>query len=635
MTFLKIFFLTFISVSAFSQSTEKLKELNTQFPDSTEIVFNIGKSYLFSQSDSAEKYFNKALVASDRNSNLLLKANIFKSFGILNMVKSQYDSAIFYYDLSAIVYEKINHKEGYADVLTNKGFAFSKLARYTEALEYTHKGLDIYDSLHLLEKTSNTYTNLGIIFQLNNDFEKALSNYQKAIDTAPDYKKNVKRSLVNIATIYNKQHKYDSALSIYTMAQVAMEKENDIYGLSIIHNNIGDVYFSLKQYPKAADQFRKAIDYKKQINNKQGQAIASKNLAEVLLKMGNIKEANTWVIKSLELSKEVNSKKQILDALLLSAKINQEAGSHSTANKFYSDYILLKDSLDNAEQIKAIEEIQEKYQSEHQQKEIAELEIKNKQSQLEMEKGNNQRNILLFVIVLTLVFAVFLTYSILNNKKSQRILAQKNELIQLALGDKETLLKEIHHRVKNNLQIISSLLSLQTRYISDEKAIQAVNEGKNRVKSMALIHQKLYQKDNLTGIEMDDYIQHLVESLFVSYGISSNKIKFTTDIAPIRLDVDTAIPLGLILNELVSNALKHAFKNDGGELLIELKEKNKKLHFKIKDNGKGVSEKDKDKKEGFGLRLINSLARKLKATVSLDSAHGTCYYIEIEKYKIV
>ncbi len=632
---LHLFLLFFISFPSIGQPNKELIESYKQNPDSATVLFKVGKSYLFSQADSATKYFNQALISSEREHNFLVKANILKSIGILNMVKSNYDSAIYYYNLSGNVYQQINHKEGYADVLTNKGFAYSKLARYTEALEYTHKGLDIYDSLHLLKKASNTYTNLGIIFQLNNDFEKALSNYQKAIDTAPDYKKNVKRSLVNIATIYNKQHKYDSALSIYSMAQLAMEKENDIYGLSIIHNNIGDVYFSLKQYPKAADQFRKAIDYKKQINNKQGQAIASKNLAEVLLKMGNIKEANTWVIKSLELSKEVNSKKQILDALLLSAKINQEAGSHSTANKFYSDYILLKDSLDNAEQIKAIEEIQEKYQSEHQLKEIAQLEIQNKQSQLEMEKGNNQRNILLFVIVLILVFAVFLTYSILNNKKSQRILAQKNELIQLALGDKETLLKEIHHRVKNNLQIISSLLSLQTRYISDEKAIQAVNEGKNRVKSMALIHQKLYQKDNLTGIEMDDYIQNLVESLFVSYGISDGKIKFTTDIAPIRLDVDTAIPLGLILNELVSNALKHAFNDDGGELLIELKEQNKKLHFKIKDNGKGISDKDKDKKEGFGLRLIDSLARKLKATVSLDSSQGTCYYIEVEKYKIV
>ncbi len=628
---LHLFLLFFISLPSIGQPNKELIESNKQYPDSATVLFKIGKSYLFSQADSASKYFKKALISSEREQDFLVKANILKSIGILNMVKSNYDSAIYYYNLSGNVYQQINHKEGYADVLTNKGFAYSKLARYTEALKYTHKGLDIYDSLHLLKKTSNTYTNLGIIFQLNNDFEKALFNYQKAIDTAPDYKKNVKRSLVNIATIYNKQHKYDSALSIYTMAQVAMEKENDIYGLSIIHNNIGDVYYSLQQYPKAADQFRKAIAYKEQINNKQGQAIAYKNLAEVLMKMGNTKEANTWVIKSLELSKEVNSKKQILDALLLSAQINKEVGSHDTANKFYSDYIFLKDSLDNAEQIKAIEEIQEKYQSEHQQKEIAQLETQNKQSQLEMEKGNNQRNILLFVIVLILVFAIFLTYSILNNKKSQRILAQKNELIQLALGDKETLLKEIHHRVKNNLQIISSLLSLQTRYISDKKAIQAVNEGKNRVKSMALIH----QKDNLTGIEMDDYIQNLVESLFASYGISDGKIKFTTDIAPIRLDVDTAIPLGLILNELVSNALKHAFNNDGGELLIELKEKNKKLHFKIKDNGKGISEKDKDKKEGFGLRLIDSLARKLKATVSLDSTHGTCYNVEVEKYKIV
>ncbi len=183
------------------------------------------------------------------------------------------------------------------------------------------------------------------------------------------------------------------------------------------------------------------------------------------------------------------------------------------------------------------------------------------------------------------------------------------------------------------MQTISSLLSLQSRYISDKNAVEAINESKNRVKSMALIHQKLYQKDNLTGIEMEDYVQNLVESLFVSYGINFNQVNFSCDINKVRLDVDTAIPIGLILNELVTNALKYAFEGNKGELFIQLLQESNMLKLTVRDNGKGFIESN-NRQEGYGMRLIESLSRKLKATVSLDSSSGTTYIITIEKFTL-
>jgi len=212
--------------------------------------------------------------------------------------------------------------------------------------------------------------------------------------------------------------------------------------------------------------------------------------------------------------------------------------------------------------------------------------------------------------------------------------SKANAIISVSLDEKETLLKEIHHRVKNNLQIISSLLNLQSRYISDKTAKQAVNEGKSRVKAMALIHQKLYQKDNITGIEMEDYIRNLVESLFASYGINHKQITFVSDINNIRLDVDSAIPLGLILNELVTNVLKYAFEGSKGELFIQLIKEKNNLKLTVKDNGKGFTKSDKVE-EGYGIRLINSLSRKLKATILVDSSAGTTYILTIEKFKLV
>ena len=137
--------------------------------------------------------------------------------------------------------------------------------------------------------------------------------------------------------------------------------------------------------------------------------------------------------------------------------------------------------------------------------------------------------------------------------------------------EREVLLKEIHHRVKNNLQIISSLLNLQARFIKDKSAVDAVQEGRNRVKSMALIHQKLYQQDNIQGINMPEYIENLSRALLTSYKIKGDRITVDRKVDAIYLDIDTAIPLGLIINELLTNSLKYAFpENEKGELKISL-----------------------------------------------------------------
>jgi two-component sensor histidine kinase len=197
-------------------------------------------------------------------------------------------------------------------------------------------------------------------------------------------------------------------------------------------------------------------------------------------------------------------------------------------------------------------------------------------------------------------------------------------------------LKEIHHRVKNNLQVISSLLNLQSKNISDEKALQALNEGKNRVRSMALIHQNLYRDDNLMGVDVQQYIEKLIESLFTSYNIQINKIALQTNIDKIELDVDTVIPLGLILNELISNALKYAFENtEKGILQIDLQLVDKKLLLRVKDNGKGLDKEKLVTSQSMGYKLIQSFLQKLQATMNIEVDNGTCIELFITKYKLV
>ncbi|MEG4406225.1 PAS domain S-box protein [Microcoleus sp. MON2_D5] len=200
--------------------------------------------------------------------------------------------------------------------------------------------------------------------------------------------------------------------------------------------------------------------------------------------------------------------------------------------------------------------------------------------------------------------------------------------IQAALREKEVLLKEIHHRVKNNMQIISSLLQLQAQYIEDEATLTLFEESQTRIHSMALIHEQLYQSENLDQIALSPYVENLVANLYQSFGCGNTPIQFNLKVDPIYLNIETAIPCGLIINELVSNSLKYAFVLSlEGEIAIKFHEINDhQFHLTIQDNGRGFpADLDIENSETLGLRLVKMLAYQLEGTLAIDSQCGICY----------
>jgi Signal transduction histidine kinase len=216
----------------------------------------------------------------------------------------------------------------------------------------------------------------------------------------------------------------------------------------------------------------------------------------------------------------------------------------------------------------------------------------------------------------------------LYNKKAE-------EKIEESLKEKEMLLKEIHHRVKNNLSVISSLLNLQSGYIKDKEDLELFRESQTRAKSMALIHERLYQSEDLKRIDFSDYIKTLASDLFRTYAVDPTRINLKMDLEIILLDINTSIPLGLILNELVSNAMKYAFPDDEkGEINIKLKSKDDQYTLTVSDSGVGLpDELDFDKIDSLGLQLVNSLTNQIDGTVELDMTHGTKFTITFqEKY---
>jgi two-component sensor histidine kinase len=215
-------------------------------------------------------------------------------------------------------------------------------------------------------------------------------------------------------------------------------------------------------------------------------------------------------------------------------------------------------------------------------------------------------------------------------------LKRAEEVIKSSLKEKEVLLQEIHHRVKNNLQIISSLLNLQSRDIRDEKMLGLFKDCQNRVRSMGYIHESLYKTKDLASIDFAEYIKTLTNNLYHSYITDKSKISMTTNVKNISLTIDTAIPCGLIINELVSNALKHAFPSywkDKGKIEISLQQNgDDEIELIVKDNGVGISENiDFRKSDSLGLKLLTTLVEdQLHGMIVLNRETGTTFLIRFK-----
>jgi PAS domain S-box-containing protein len=203
-----------------------------------------------------------------------------------------------------------------------------------------------------------------------------------------------------------------------------------------------------------------------------------------------------------------------------------------------------------------------------------------------------------------------------------------------SLEERGLLLKEIHHRVKNNLQIIISLFNLQSSYISDTVALKALKDGQHRIKSMALIHERFYLSEGLSKIDFDDYIKRLTENLFISYNIDKSKIKFQLDTERVALDIDTAVPCGLIVNELVSNSINHAFNGlETGEIFISLHPLGEShCRLIIADNGVGFKDGFSfENSDSLGTQLVSALTEQIDGRLSYENKNGLKFTIDFKR----
>ncbi len=240
----------------------------------------------------------------------------------------------------------------------------------------------------------------------------------------------------------------------------------------------------------------------------------------------------------------------------------------------------------------------------------------------------------IFGLLFLSVVAMFL--HITGRRKSQIALEKSEQQVRVSLEEKKILLKEIHHRVKNNLQVISGLLNLQAHHITDKEVRETYKESQNRVISMALIHEELYQSTELSRIDFGAYIENLSMNLFSSYSVGLDRVKLDLDVQHKEMVVDTAIPCGLIINELISNALKHAFPdNRKGSVRVTFREEpGKQYYVEVADDGVGMpTGLDVSKTTSLGMQLVTIITNQLGGSLEVTSGSGTIFKISFSEYQ--
>jgi len=245
-------------------------------------------------------------------------------------------------------------------------------------------------------------------------------------------------------------------------------------------------------------------------------------------------------------------------------------------------------------------------------------------------------SILATIFGLLFLLVVAMSLHITGRRKAQIALSKSEQQVRVSLEEKKILLKEIHHRVKNNLQVISGLLNLQAHHVTDKVVRETYKDSQNRVISMALIHEELYQSTELSRIDFGAYIENLSMNLFSSYSVGLDRVKLDLDVQHKEMVVDTAIPCGLIINELISNALKHAFPgNRKGSVRVTFREESEKQYYlEIADDGVGMpTDLDINNTTSLGMQLITIIVGQLGGSLEVTSDGGTVFRITFSEYQ--
>jgi two-component sensor histidine kinase len=517
--------------------------------------------------------------------------------GVVQLRNGNYDKAIGDFLDALKISEETDDKFGLMEANYNISWAYLDQHKYEPALQYLKIAEQFNQLLPFSNISLNIYNHLGIIYTHSGEFKKAKHYLEKGIQLSgqPEYQGLNINMINNLANVYSKEGFPEKAISLQEEALSRSRK---------IGNYLRELQSLLalsKTYGEKEPQ--KAIFYLKQ---------------------------------AVLLAREKKVPRQEIRYLQNITDLYKSQGNYKEALLMKERQYVLADSFFYKKMSQNIEELKAEYELSKSNAKIKELNYINNKHQLELKNSTLIRNVTFagFAVLLIILGLLYNQYRI--KQRNNKEISRKNFSLQHLVEEKEWLLKEVHHRVKNNLQMVMSLLNAHSAYLGSDEAIMAIRDSQHRMQAMALIHQKLYQSENIACINMPAYINELVNYLQDSFNAGSH-IRFERHIEPLTLDVAMAVPLGLILNEAISNAIKYAFPgNRNGSIVISIN-RTDDTHFllTIADDGVGLPANfDIYKSNSLGINLMQGLSKQLGCRFKIVSDKGVTITIEFTEDKL-
>ena len=572
--------------------------------------------------------------------------------------QAYYDTAISYFQEAFAIYKRSDDKPGMALVLANISLMYHRKGDYQKTVEYLlrseeidetlqeHRSLGDFpgmenvfsDSLYFREKISDNlqalkarlnkgvqssvdkiYFNLGVAYSQLKEYITAARYYKKAYTL---YEKAGIRPYWNdVAVSYRNANMKDSAFYYHDKARQGFGKATQLNILSA-YEVLGDTYFHFKQYDSALHNYAIALAMNMNCNNRITIAGMHRKMADTYIMKGLLNKAEEHIKSGITLAKEVSMQHQ-RSLFESAARLYSKKRNYELAFYYESQYASLVDSLSKAETALNLTRLLAQYKTAKKERELSNLKIQQEKSDLVLR---NRNLTLTSLAVATLASLIFITVF----RRQRNKITKKNVALDLANKEQEFLIKEMHHRVKNNLQIISSLINLKAIKSSSETR-EVLCQLNGRIYAMGLIHEKLYQKNDLQRVALDAYLIELGRYMLDTFDGSEKSVELKTTCEVLQIDVDNALTCGLIVNELITNSLKYAFPNEQRyrEVKIELASSSGMLVLTVSDNGENNIEPNEGIKQNFGLRFVDQLVRaKLNGNWSIQEKNGFCVSIK-------
>ncbi len=635
-----IFSLSIVATTALAQNRKQFEDsllIRISTTDSLELKQQLYQKLhvkFFEDHDKSLEYALKRIEIAQKidDKQYLVSANNAIGWYLTNTIEKP-DEAWPYLESALSQGREINDSAKIANALTYIGFMFQTKSYYKTAMVYYLESIPYKEQLANKRGLAFSYNLVGKVYEFQRQYDKSLEYHFKALDLRRKYVDSlqVAHSLKNIGWAYFKDGQYQNSIKAFKHCALLAEGYKHKRRMSFAYNGLGSNYLELKKSDSALYFFEKGLTLSRAVDIDFNISQALVGLGNAYFLKGGLREAENAALEAIDIVEGHRYFEQLQQANELLYKIEDQKGNATSALNYYKKFRALGDSIITSESQAQIAEMELMFNAEKKERELAELRLENNKSlsMLSEEKERQKRSLISIITLglLLVIVGVFLRKNLIQKKELQKTVEEKN-----------TLLREVHHRVKNSFQIVSGLLFLQASGIKNKQANKALNEVQNRVNSMVLLHQKLYQEDNLNGVNCKDYIETLVGDI-VSTNSFVQHIDKRLDIAPLILDIETISPIGLIVNELVTNSLKHAFPKKIANPYIEvyIKNHNDKLRVRVTDNGIGITDSFKNT---MGLSLIYDLSKKLDANVNFSSLStvapkGTEVIIDIRSFKLL